>query len=75
MNAHKVQVRLSAIPQHDSEIVIDGVKLSGCTQKIMIVAEVGGVTRVELDLVGVAIDLIADAAVRAKILDLADDKN
>ena len=49
-------------------------KMIGCVQGISISAEAGSLTKVELRLVGVSIDVVADAEVRAKILDLTGDE-
>lgn len=65
---------MGADSQCDGEILIDGVKMIGCVQGISISAEAGSLTKVELRLVGVSIDVVADAEVRAKILDLTGDE-
>ena len=56
-------------------MLIDGVMLAGCIRKLVVTAEAGDVSKVELELVGVSVDAVVDAEVRAKILDLAGDES
>lgn len=75
MTRHKLQIRLGAVPSGDAEVLIDGMAITGCIRKLIVTAEVGSATKVELELVGVSVDLVADAEVRAKIVDLTDDES